>query len=150
MTLGRPRPINTAVLLRDAFVALNDLVINALGREGHPEIRPAHAAVFQYLDDDGTTVSALAERAQMTKQAMGELVLRLEGMGYLERVADPTDRRAKLVRPTARGRAVIVIAQREGEELERRLAALLGRERLGRLTDDLATIYEQATGDWAR
>lgn len=46
-------------------------------------MRSAHGAVFQYLDDTGTTVSALADRAQMTKQAMAELVLHLEKKGYV-------------------------------------------------------------------
>ena len=73
--------------MREAFVALNDLVIARLTERGHADVRPAHGAVFQYLDDTGTTVSVLAERAQMTKQAMAELVRHLETHGYLD--ADP-------------------------------------------------------------
>lgn len=53
--------------------------------------------MFQYLDDAGTTVSVLAERAQITKQSMAELVRHLEVHGYVERVPDPKDGRAKLV-----------------------------------------------------
>ncbi len=78
VTAGRARPTNLAVLLREAFVALNDRVIARLADRGHGAVRPAHGAVFQYLDDTGTTVSQLAERAQMTKQAMAELVRHLE------------------------------------------------------------------------
>ena len=47
----------------------------------------------------------------MTKQAMAELVRHLEVHGYVVRVPDPGDRRAKLVRPTDRGREVIALAQ---------------------------------------
>ena len=110
-TDGQDRPVNLAVLMREAFVALNDLVITRLAERGHPEVRSAHGAVFQYLDDTGTTVSVLAERAQMTKQAMAELVLHLENHGYVTRTPDPGDRRAKLVVPTERGREVVAIAQ---------------------------------------
>ena len=46
-------------------------------------------------------MSVLAERAAITKQSMAELVAHLERHGYVERVPDPTDRRAKLVRSTA-------------------------------------------------
>ena len=60
---GRERPANTVVLLREAFVALNDLVVVRLAERGHAAVRAAHGAVFQYLDDTGTTVSLLAERA---------------------------------------------------------------------------------------
>src|ERR687889_158573 len=111
VTDGRPRPSNTAVLLREAFAALNDIPLARLAATGHDAVRPAHGVVFQHLDDTGTTVSALAERAQMTKQAMAELVVHLELHGYVVRVPDPGDRRAKLVRPTERGREVVAIAQ---------------------------------------
>ena len=46
-------------------------------------------------------MSELARRAQITKQSMSELVAHLERHGYVERVPDPDDRRAKLVRATA-------------------------------------------------
>ena len=80
---GRERPANLVVLLREAYLRLNDLVLVRLAEQGHGAVRPAHAAVFQYLDDTGTTVSLLAERARMTKQAMAELVRHLETHGYV-------------------------------------------------------------------
>ena len=110
------------MLLREAFVALNDLVLARLAERGHGAVRPAHSAVFQYLDDTGTTVSLLAERAQMTKQAMAELVRHLETHGYVVRVPDPTDGRAKLVLPTDRGREVIAMAQELVPEIEDRIS----------------------------
>jgi DNA-binding MarR family transcriptional regulator len=140
ITAGRERPTNLAVLMRDAFIALNDLVIARLSERGHAEVRTAHGAVFQYLDDAGTRVSVLAERAQMTKQAMAELVGYLEGHGYLTRFPDPADRRAKLVLPTARGREVISIAQELVPELEARVSSLLGADRVAALRSDLEAI----------
>ncbi len=141
---GRTRPENLAVALRETYVMLNDLVLARLAERGHPAVRPAHAAVFQYLDDTGTTVSTLAERAQMTKQAMTELVQHLEVEGYLTRVPDPTDRRAKLVLPTEFGRDVITAAQSLVPELEGRIEAALGADRLARLRADLTTIRRLA------
>jgi DNA-binding MarR family transcriptional regulator len=137
---GRERPANLAVLLREAFVALNDLVVARLAERGHGAVRAAHGAVFQYLDDTGTTVSLLAARAQMTKQAMAELVHYLEDLGYVIRVPSPTDRRAKLVLPTDRGREVITIAQQLVPELENQIADLLGPDRARAMREDLDTI----------
>ncbi|HEV7652360.1 MAG TPA: MarR family transcriptional regulator [Actinophytocola sp.] len=137
---GRERPANTVVLLREAYLALNDQVIVRLAGRGHEQVRPAHGAVFQHLDDTGTTVSRLAERAQMTKQAMAELVAHLEKHGYVERRADPDDRRAKLVVPTERGRAVLAIAQSLVPDVEGQLADLLGPRRVAQLRDDLERI----------
>ena len=68
--------------------------------------------MFQYLDDARHRRSpTLAERAQMTKQSMGELVRHLEAHGYVERMPDPADGRAKLVRATDRGREVYAIVR---------------------------------------
>ena len=142
---GRERPANLAVLMREAFVALNDMVVARLAERGHGLVRAAHGAVFQYLDDTGTTVSVLAERAQMTKQAMAELVQHLERHGYVIRVPDPSDRRAKLVLPTERGKEIIAIAQGLVPELEARVAQLLGEERVGALRQDLYTIRKALT-----
>jgi DNA-binding MarR family transcriptional regulator len=137
---GKERPANLAVLMREVFVALNDIVVARLAERGHDVVRPAHGAVFQYLDDTGTTVSVLAERAHMTKQAMAELVQHLESHGYLTRVPDPEDRRAKLVLPTERGHEVIAIAQGLVPELEGQVTKLLGVDRTRALRQDLETI----------
>jgi len=133
---------NTAVLLREAFVALNGQVVPRLAAHGFRDVRPAHNAVFQYLDAAGTTVSNLAERAEMTKQAMAELVAHLEDRGYVDRVPDPADRRAKLVRPTAKGRRVYAVVREMVPEMEQRLVELLGATRMRQLRRDLQTIQE--------
>jgi DNA-binding MarR family transcriptional regulator len=137
---GRERPANLVVLLREAYLRLNDIVLVRLAQQGHEAVRPAHAAVFQYLDDTGTTVSLLAERARMTKQAMAELVRHLEAHGYVRRVPDPTDGRAKLVLPTDRGNEVVELAQGLTPEIEEQISALLGAERTAALRTDLETL----------
>jgi DNA-binding MarR family transcriptional regulator len=131
--------------MREAFLALNDLVLVRLAERGHGDVRAAHSAVFQYLDETGTTVSVLAERAQITKQAMAELVLHLKARGYVSQEPDPHDRRAKLVRPTELGREVVAIAQALVPQLEDRITAVLGADRVEALRADLDTIREIAT-----
>ncbi len=139
------RPLTLTMLMREAFVALNGVVLARLAERGHPEVRAAHSAVFQYLDDTGTTVSALAERAQMTKQAMAELVHHLEAHGYVSRVPDPADRRAKLVLATERGREVLAIARALVPEIEERVGAIVGAERVPSLVADLDAIRAALT-----
>jgi DNA-binding MarR family transcriptional regulator len=129
---------NLAVALPcEALVAVNDLVLARLNERGHGVIRPAHTAVFHYSDDT-TTVSLLAERAQMIKQAMTELVTYLETHGYLTRTPDPADRRAKPVRPTRRGREVLAIAQSL-------VPGILTADCVSVLRDDLEMIRRSAT-----
>ena len=50
---GASRRANVVVQLREAFVALNGQVVPHLTQHGHQEVRAAHGAVFQYLDQDG-------------------------------------------------------------------------------------------------
>jgi DNA-binding MarR family transcriptional regulator len=98
-------------------------------------IRPAHGNVMQFLDDDGTTVSGLAQRAQITKQSMAELVEHLERLGYVERVPDPSDRRAKLVRATPRGRQLYAIAREVVVEIEAEWTRRLGKAKMRQLRE---------------
>jgi DNA-binding MarR family transcriptional regulator len=79
-----------AILFREPFRAGSELLHQRFAERGHPEIRPPHDNVMQFLDDDGTRVSVLAQRAQITKQSMAELVAHLERLGYVERVPDRT------------------------------------------------------------
>jgi DNA-binding MarR family transcriptional regulator len=73
---------------------------------------------------------------------MAELVQYLEEHGYVRRVPNPQDGRAKLGLPTARGREVVAIAQSLAPELEKRLIKALGRTRWQELRDDLGTIQD--------
>lgn len=90
-----------------------DALVESLrrGLQGQATVlRSAHAQVFECLDPHGTRVTTLAERARMSHQAMSELVDELTRHGYLERVPDPADGRARLIRPTARGKAELARA----------------------------------------
>jgi DNA-binding MarR family transcriptional regulator len=134
-TSARRAPENLAILLREPFRAGTARLHRRFAERGHPEIRPPHGNVMQYLDDAGTRVSVLAERAQMTKQSMAELVAHLERLGYVERVPDPSDRRAKLVRATPRGRQLYVIAREVVAEIEAEWTARLGKAKMRRLRE---------------
>ena len=141
-TSAREAPENLAILLREPFRAMSDEVYERLAARGHGEVRAAHGNVFQYLDDDGTRVVELAQRAQMTKQSMASLVEHLEARGYVERVTDPTDGRAKLVRATARGREVFAIVRELVAEIDARLVERLGAAKLAQLRTLLEELDE--------
>ena len=139
-TTARQAPANLAILLREPFRRINEQLLQRLAERGHPQVRSVHGNVFQYLDDAGTRVSLLAQRAEVSKQAMAQLVAHLELHGYVERVPDPSDRRASLVRATARGRAVFAVARELTAEVEARLEERLGAAKLRRLRALLAEL----------
>jgi DNA-binding MarR family transcriptional regulator len=142
-TSARDAPENLAILLREPFRAMTDELMVRLAAHGHPEVRAAHGAVFEFLDDTGARVSVLADRARMTKQSMTELVAHLERHGYVERVPDPADGRAKLVRATDRGREVYAIARDAMLEVQERLEARLGADRMATLRRLLEEVGEE-------
>ena len=65
---------------------------------GYSDIRPGHGCVFGTIEEDGSRLTDLAGRANMTKQSVGEAASDLELRGYVERVPDPEDGRAKIIR----------------------------------------------------
>jgi DNA-binding MarR family transcriptional regulator len=101
-------------------------VTAALHAQGFADYRSTYHEVFMLTRAEGSRITELAELAQVTRQAMSELVAELERRGYVERSPDPTDRRAVLVRRTARGWQVNVIARQVVEELQREWAERVG------------------------
>jgi DNA-binding MarR family transcriptional regulator len=126
-----------------AYRALGMQIYEGVVEAGFPQ-RPAHSAVFAHIDRTGTRLGTLARRANMTPQAMGELVDDLERMGYVRRRADPQDRRAKLIVLTAKGTRCIDAGLATIARIERALEAKLGPRRLRELQRGL----EQIIQDW--
>ncbi|MGW4800139.1 MarR family winged helix-turn-helix transcriptional regulator [Nonomuraea sp. NPDC004297] len=101
-----------------------------LADEGFEGIRYVHGSVFRFIDAEGSRLTTLAERAGLTKQAIGELVSDLEEHGYVERVSDAGDRRAKIIRLTEQGRQAQVAAGRILADIERRWSRHLGGDQV--------------------
>src|SRR5215212_216121 len=134
MSSPRPKPTsaNLGLLLREPYRIANDELHRRIAANGHPAVRAPHGHVVPFLDPQGTQVSEMARRAQVTKQSMAELVAHLERHGYVERIPDPADRRAKLVRATVRGRELYAIAREVVGELEEEWTARLGARKMRR------------------
>lgn len=130
------------VLLRGPHHAVVSRIHRGLVARGFADLHPAHLAVFQNIEAEGSRTTQLAARAQMTKQSMGYLVDYLEDHGYVRRERDPLDGRAKLVRMTERGWAVMDAAFAIVDELETEWAAELGDERFQQLRETLGALYE--------
>ena len=112
-----PRPSLIALLRQTARVMVDETT-RRMEASGYPWAPSRHYPVFENIDPDGTRLTVLASRAGMTHQAMAQLVSELEERGILERVPDPLDGRARLVRLTDEGRERVRVARREIAELE--------------------------------
>ena len=107
---------------------------------GFADARRAFNAVFIHLPADGCRLTELAQRASMTKQAMGEIVEELVRLDYLVRFPDPEDRRAKIILRAERGLAAHTATMKIFKQIDEELATLFGAEALKRLRADLVTL----------
>ncbi len=118
-------------LLRDPYQALLRKLYARLGAAGYADTAPSWGHnIFFYLREGGLRLTELAERARTTKQAMRYTVNQLEAAGYLERVADPTDGRAKIIRLTERGWEVRRVADEIIASLEEECVRSVGEDRM--------------------
>jgi len=137
-----------ARLLLEAHRALSAELAGTLAERGYPDVRPGYAAVFLHIDRrSGTRLTELARRARMTKQGMMLVVDELEERGYVRRVPDPEDARAKIVRLTARGRRCAAETRRVVVAIWARTRRELGDRRFEALREALELISGGAGED---
>lgn len=98
--------------------------------------------MFAQIKVDGSRLTELARGANMTPQAMGELVDELEDLEYVERRPDPTDRRAKLIVLTPKGRACIAAGLATIEGIEERISQVLSQAGHRQLQEMLQKLIE--------
>ena len=134
------RELPASLLMYIASRSAANRIFEALQERGFDDATIAQSRLMMGIDPDGTRLSVLAERAQIAKQTATALVDKLERAGYVERVADPTDGRARLVRMTARAKSVISYARAEEERIEEEWRAHLGAERMQQLREALTEL----------
>jgi len=139
------RPLMIALLFRAAD-AFSEEVFERVGEAGLADLRPGHGCVFGNIDPEGSRLTELARRANMTKQTVGEVATDLERLGYAERVPDPSDGRAKIIRLTERGREALVVSRAIIEEVEGEWAERFGADRVAALRDALESVTAERFG----
>lgn len=135
------------ILLYVAYRALEQRAHDAVIASGITDITPSQARLAARIAPGGTRVSELAERARITKQSAAFLVGQLEAAGYVERVVDPEDGRARLVRLTRRADRVVSVANAEVGRVLAEWADQVGAERLQQVHDTLLDLRE-ITDPW--
>ena len=134
---------STVTLLSLTHLVLSRQVAEGAARAGHP-VKPSHSAVFGQMTAEGSRLTELARGANMTPQAMGELVDELEGLGYLVRKPDPTDRRAKRIMLTESGHECVAAGVATIGDIERRITEALGARGHGQLRRMLLTLLAES------
>lgn len=134
--------LHVGVLMFIAHRSAETRILAAMHRAGYTDITPAQARIAARIGPDGTRISDLADQAQVAKQTATALIDRLERAGYVERVADPTDARVRLVRIGPRGREAAPLVRAEEAAIEAEWTAHLGRRRMAQLREALTRLRE--------
>jgi DNA-binding MarR family transcriptional regulator len=127
-------------LLSLAFDAMITEFREEVEQSRFDDIRTTHACVFRYVKDPGLRLTEIAELANMTKQSVGEVVDDLVARGYVERVPDPADGRAKLICLTPKGKDAQEFGYDTFAAIEDRWAERYGAERVADLREILEEI----------
>jgi DNA-binding MarR family transcriptional regulator len=134
--------LNIGLLLFIPHRWLENRVIAALAEAGYSDLTTAQIKLVQRIGPRGSRLTDLAEQSQVTKQTAGYLVDQLERAGWVERGADPTDGRARLVRLTERAEQVVPIAAAAVAEVSAEWEAHLGSRRMEQLRRALTSLRE--------
>lgn len=144
--VGRPVPLGT--LLATAGRRLAGELDAGLAAAGYGDVRSAHAPLFMTIEPDGSSITQLAERTQMTKQAMSELVRYLETRGYVNLAVDETDRRARRITLTARGWQALHVGTSVIDDFDRWLEEAVGAPHIRAVRTTLDRILTTESTAW--
>jgi DNA-binding MarR family transcriptional regulator len=110
-----------------------------------PNLRPSHMNLLPHIDLDGTRISEIAQKLSISKQAVSQLVEDLEKMSTVERVSDPCDGRAKLVRFTNKGKQGLLEGLGVLKDLEEQLVEKIGRKKMNDLRETIKLLIDEVT-----
>ncbi|MEA2479059.1 MAG: hypothetical protein QOJ07_981 [Thermoleophilaceae bacterium] len=129
-----------AILLAASYRALTDRLGEAMRAADLAQMRPTYGFVIRAVAAEEPTVGRLAELLEVTKQAASRIADDMQRDGFLERVADPGDRRRARLRLTARGRRVRERALATSAAMERELVEELGADKVAALREALLAL----------
>ena len=133
--------MDLATLMFVSYRSMDERVQRAMREAGY-DVTVAQSRLAQRIADEGSRLTELADRAQVTKQTASLLVAALEREGLVERVPDPSDGRARLIRMSARGREAAAQAMQVVIGVEREWTEHLGPELAGQLREGLVRLRE--------
>ena len=107
-----------------------------------PNLKQSHLDLFPYIDFEGTSISDLAKKKDVSKQAISKLVQEMVQMKLLELKVDKKDSRSKLVFFKTKGPFAIQKGFKILEKIDKELSSLLGKNQYKSTTNQLTKIID--------
>ena len=145
---GEPIPY-VGALLGVVWQWVRDQLYAGVVAAGYDDLNAAHVGLWRYPGLEGLRPSQLADRRGITKQSVNELLGYLEQHGYLLRVPDSVDGRARVIRLTPKGWRLQKTIYAEAASAQLRIEEILGPRRYAQLHSSLELLTEQLAGSLA-
>ena len=145
---GQPSPY-VGALLGDVWQWVRDQLYAGVVAAGYDDLNAAHVGLWRYPGLEGLRPSQLADRRGITKQSVNDLLGYLEQHGYLLRVPDSVDGRARVIRLTPKGWRLQTTIYAEAGAAQLRIEEILGPRRYAQLHSSLELLTEQLSGSLA-
>jgi len=129
-------------MLRDVWQWVRNQMYAGVVAAGYDDLNAAHVGLWRYPGLDGLRPSQLADRVGITKQSVNDLLGHLEAHGYLQRVPDSADGRARVIRLTSKGKRLQETIYAEAGAAQLRIAEILGPRRFAQLHGSLELLTE--------
>ena len=142
---GGPGPY-VGAMLGAVWQWVRDQLYAGVVAAGYDDLNAAHVGLWRYPGLEGLRPSQLADRRGITKQSVNDLLAHLEEHGYLSRVPDPADKRARVIRLTSKGWRLQQAIYAEAGSAQLRIAEILGPRRFAQLHSSLELLTEQLAG----
>jgi DNA-binding MarR family transcriptional regulator len=145
---GEPSPY-VGALLGVVWQWVRDQLYVGVVAAGYDDLNAAHVGLWRYPGLEGLRPSQLADRRGITKQSVNDLLGYLEQHGYLLRVPDSADGRARVIRLTPKGWRLQKTIYAEAASAQQRIEEILGPRRYAQLHGSLELLTEQLGGSLA-
>lgn len=127
------------------LIALNnwqEALAEGLRKKGFTDVRTSHISLLRHIDMDGTRITEIAERAGITKQAVGQLVKICESLNLVTTMPDEVDGRAKIVIFTDHGRKLILEQQAIIAAIDNAVEEKIGKQEFRNLRKHLTMLSD--------
>lgn len=132
-----PRRPFLGALMRHSWQWIWQQIVAGVVAAGYDDVTAAHIGMFRYPSLDGQRPTQLADQLQITKQSVNDLLGHLERTGYITRQPEPADRRARVIRLTAKGQRLEQTIRDNAQAADLQIAELLGTRHYTQLCDAL-------------
>jgi DNA-binding MarR family transcriptional regulator len=145
LSLLFPHEEENSLILPGIMPRLSDYITNRLlalnAAKGHPQLKRGFGTVLTSIGPRGGRIQQMANRHDVSKQAISAIASELEDLGYIRRDPDPEDTRQVVLQFTGSGKKLIANSVASVDQLAAEFSVIIGEPALAQTVEAMARIY---------